>query len=518
MRSCGILMPVFSLPGKEGIGCFSKEAYNFIDFLAKAGQKYWQILPLGQTSYGDSPYQSFSTFAGNPYFISLQTLTDKKLLKESEWADVDFGGSESDIDYGRLYKVRYDILRTAYKRFKALLDSKDSSGAKGKKAEAVKGYGSFTNKNKEWLHDYAVFMALKDEHDGKSFMEWEDEYRLRDKKAIKSFEKAHSDEIGFYEFLQYEFFTEWKALKKYANKKGVEIIGDIPIYVAADSSDVWTSPSLFQMNAQGRPKAVAGCPPDAFSATGQLWGNPLYDWKAHKASGFKWWILRMKKCMELYDVVRIDHFRGFDEYYSIPAKDKTAENGKWKKGPGYALFKAIHAELGEIKIIAEDLGYVTDTVRALVDKTGYPNMKIIEFAFDGRDSSSKDAAPGSNEYLPFNHTKNSVVYTGTHDNETILGWLDSISKEEYQQVLDYTDSKAKISKKKLTRKLVRMALGSVSEMAIIPIQDYLGLDNSARINTPSTLGTNWRWRVSAGDMDDKLAKRMLKLANIYGRR
>ena len=516
MRSAGVLMPIFSLPGDEGIGCFSKEARDFVDFLSKSGQKYWQILPLGPTSYGDSPYQSFSTFAGNPYFISLRTLEDKGLLEHDEW-QVDFGGSESDIDYGRLYEVRYDILRKAYGRFEKIRSDGKSSGRK-KKSDPTAGYESFVKANKSWLHDYAVFMALKDEHDGASFLEWKSEYRLRDKKALAAFESKHESEIGFYKFLQYEFSVEWKSLKKYANKHGIEIIGDIPIYVAADSSDVWTSPELFQMKDDCSPKAVAGCPPDCFSETGQLWGNPLYNWPYHKKSGYEWWISRMKKCMELYDVIRIDHFRGFDEYWSVPAKDKTAAGGKWKKGPGMALFKAIHKELGDIRIIAEDLGFMTDSVRELVRDTGYPNMKIMQFGFDGRKLDSKKTCGPGNEYLPFNQDKNCVVYTGTHDNETMRGILDNYSEAQLAEIYELLDCKKDISKKKLTRKLVRYTLSCPANMAIIPLQDYLELDNSARINTPSTLGCNWRWRVSKDAFSDKLAKRMLKWTIIYGRK
>ncbi len=364
------------------------------------------------------------------------------------------------------------------------------------------------------LADYALFMALKDAHGGASFMEWEDELRLRNEQALEEARNEYEDEILFYEWLQYEFSREWKKLKKYANKKGIKIIGDIPIYVAEDSADVWANPELFQMDEDVRPVAVAGCPPDAFSEDGQLWGNPLYDWPAHKESGYDWWIRRMKNCMKLYDVIRIDHFRGFDEYYSIPAGSVNAQNGKWEKGPGKKLFKAIKKKIGDAPIIAEDLGFMTDSVRKLEKDTGFPNMKVLEFAFDGRDSGSSSGK--TNDYLPFNYNKNCVVYTGTHDNETVRGWLDSIKKAEYAEVMDYVDCHSP-KKDVIVKKLVRAALSSTAKICIIPMQDWLGLGNEARINTPSTLGENWKWRMDRDDMSDELADEILELTRLYGR-
>ena len=499
MRKSGVLLPVFSLPGAYGIGCFSKEAYKFVDFLADAGQSYWQILPVGQTSYGDSPYQSFSTFAGNPYFIDLTELIERGLLKKAECDHTRMKSTDGYIDYGLLYEKRYPLLRRAYHRL---------SGDDMAKVD------KFVAKNSKWLPDYSLFMALKDEHGGASFMEWEDELRLRNKDALSEAAERLSDEIGFYQWLQYEFFRQWKKLKKYANKKGIEIIGDIPIYVAEDSADVWASPELFQMDEKGKPVAVAGCPPDAFSEDGQLWGNPLYDWKRHKATGYEWWIRRIKSCMKMYDVIRIDHFRGFDEYYSIPAGSENARNGEWKKGPGKKLFRAIEKKLGNINIIAEDLGFITDSVRKLVRDTGFPNMKVLEFAFDGRDESSPSGS--TNVYLPMNYDKNCVVYTGTHDNETLRGWLDSIKKAEYAEMQDYIDCHSP-KKDVIVKKLVRTALSSTANMCIIPMQDWLGLGNEARINTPSTLGENWKWRMSRDDMSDELAAEIRKLTVLYGR-
>ena len=367
MRASGILLPVFSLPSKHGIGCFSKEAYQWVDFLQKAGQKYWQILPLGPTSYGDSPYQSFSTFAGNPYFIDLEMLVKQKLLTRKEVNECDLGDDPQDIDYGKQYENRMPLLKKAYRRS---LKEEDPA------------FAAFRKENGWWLEDYSLFMAVKDIFEGASWDQWAEDIRYRWDNAMYYYRENYAEEIGFYAWLQYLFFREWKALKSYANEKGVEIIGDIPIYVAYDSADVWAHPELFQLNGERKPSAVAGCPPDGFSADGQLWGNPLYQWEYHKNTGYDWWVKRIERCFTLYDVVRIDHFRGFDEYYSIPAGDKTAVNGHWEKGPGIGLFNVIRERLGERNIIAEDLGYMTDSVRKLVKDSGYPNMKVLEFAFD----------------------------------------------------------------------------------------------------------------------------------------
>lgn len=503
-RSAGILMPVFSLPSKYGIGCFSKEAYDFVDFLAEAGQSLWQILPLGPTSYGDSPYQSFSCYAGNPYFIDLDKLIEYGWLEKADIAGADFGSSANSIDYGALYRNRYPILRKAYLK----------SGI-----QKDEDFRKFVKKNEYWVKDYALFMALKDANGGASFQTWDDDIRLRKKKAYARAEKAYASEIGFYEFLQFEFEREWKALKKYANKKGISIIGDIPIYVAEDSSDVWANPDLFQMDADRRPVNIAGCPPDAFAVDGQRWGNPVYNWKYHKKTGYAWWISRMKRCKELYDIVRIDHFRGFDEYYSIPHTEETARNGKWVKGPGYSLFKAIKKEVPDLQVIAEDLGFITDSVKQLISDTGFPNMKVLEFAFDGRDAKEKPKAgekAAGNAYLPCNYNTNCVVYTGTHDNETVRGWLHSIQKPEYAEMKAYigTDSD---DEEVLTEKMVALAMSSVAKYCVIPLQDWLALPNTARINTPSTLGTNWLWRVDGKAFTKKLAKKIAGYTVLYCR-
>lgn len=493
MRKCGVLMPVASLPGNYGIGTFGKSAYEFVDNLHSAGQSYWQILPLGPTSYGDSPYQSFSTFAGNPYFIDIDMLIEEGLLKKSEADACDFGKNKEKIDYAKIYNARFTLLKKAYKRSKAL-ESKE--------------YKRFEKENSFWLENYALFMAVKNAFGGVSYIEWDEPIRRHEAAAVKEYSMKYSEEIKFYKFLQFMFSRQWLALKKYANEKNVKIIGDIPIYVAFDSADTWANPELFQFNEKGYPIAVAGCPPDAFSATGQLWGNPLYDWKYHKKTGYKWWILRIKHCYEIYDVVRVDHFRAFDEYYSIPYGDKTAEFGKWKKGPGYALFKTLKENLGDVEMIAEDLGFLTESVFKLVAKTGYPGMKVLQFAFDSREDS---------DYLVHNYTKNSIVYTGTHDNDTILGWFKSIKKDDRLMATEYLNRTEFASDKDLVFSFIKLAMSSVSKLCIIPMQDYLVLDNEARINLPSTVGGNWEWRMKNRAFTKSLAKEMRAMARLYAR-
>lgn len=495
MRASGILLPIFSLPGKYGIGCFSKEAYNFIDFLANAKQKYWQILPLGPTSYGDSPYQSFSTFAGNPYFIDLDSLIERGILDKKSVSKADLGNDANDIDYNKLYLNRFPLLRQAYE---------NSNINKNPQ------FHEFRRNNEYWLRDYAMFMALKDFFGGGCFTEWPEDIRRRFGYSMDYYQEKLYFDIEFYEFIQYEFYIEWTALKEYANSKGVQIIGDIPIYVAADSADAWAHPELFQMDSEGHPTAVAGCPPDGFSPTGQLWGNPLYNWDYHRNTGYDWWIRRMEKCRQLYDVIRIDHFRGFDEYYSVPAEATDALGGCWMKGPGYDLFNTINNRLPGTEIIAEDLGYITDGVRYLVKQCDYPNMKVLQFAFDSRDSS------GPFEYLPYNYDKNCVVYTGTHDNETLRGYLDSILPEEVTLISEYLDMDVN-DKDKLVWGLIRTAHSCTAKMCIIPLQDYMCLDNSARINTPSTLGANWRFRFNKSDINKTMAVKIAKLTTTYGR-
>ncbi|MCQ2524214.1 MAG: 4-alpha-glucanotransferase [Lachnospiraceae bacterium] len=488
-RAAGVLLPIFSLSNKYGIGCFSKEAFEFVDFLEKAEQQYWQILPLGPTGYGDSPYQSYSTFAGNPYFIDLEDLVEKGLLNKEECLEID----SEYIDYEKLLDTRFEVLRKAYER-SSLVGKSD--------------FILFCRENSLWLDDYALFMALKKKFDGKPWTEWDEDIRLRKADALYAYKEECKDEMNFYKFQQYFFSKQWKKLKKYANEKGIEIIGDIPIYVAFDSSDVWANPSLFDLDEDNLPNAVAGCPPDPFAATGQLWGNPLYDWDYHKKNHYEWWIERVRHCFELYDVVRIDHFRGFDEFYAIPYGDPTAEFGKWKTGPGLELFKAIEKELGKKKIIAEDLGFLTDSVRELVKDTGYPGMKVLLFAFDSTNRC---------EYLPHMLERNSVVYTGTHDNDTVRGWYEKIEKDS-PKTKEYFDNYSFCkSEEDAALCAIKLALSSVCNTCIIPLSDYMNLDNSARINTPSTLGGNWNYKMKQGLLTEELSSQIKDLTVMYGR-
>lgn len=491
-RSVGVLLPVFSLPGKYGIGSFGKEAYKFIDFLKDANQGYWQVLPQGSTSYGDSPYQSFSTFAGNPYFINLETLIKTGLLTKEECDACDFGDVATDINYKALYDNRFILLKKAYQ-----IDQIRYS----------QQYKEFEDKNAYWLEDYATFMAIKDANGGISWLEWDAQIKNREPKALEQAREQLKEEISFYKYLQFQFFAQWLALKRYANSNGIEIIGDIPIYVSIDSADVWANIQLFDLNDNREPNAVAGCPPDAFTASGQLWGNPLYNWQQHEATGFEWWIKRIRESFYMYDVVRIDHFRGFDEYYVIPFKDKTAENGTWQKAPGVKLFEAIKAQLGEVKIIAEDLGHITDTVRELLAKTNYPGMKVMQFGFSkGYES----------DYLLHRHIKNSVVYTGTHDNNTSKGWYESLNdadKEYSASFMGFRTTDNCWDKDKF----LRHTLSSSANLVIVPLQDYMGLGEDARINIPSTIGQNWRWRIEKLEQLEHLSDYMAKLAKLYYR-
>ena len=490
MRKGGVLLPVSSIPSKYGIGTFSKQAYEFVDFLERAGQSFWQILPLGPTGYGDSPYQSFSTFAGNPYYIDLEKIIKKGWLTKEECDACDFGSDDGYVDYEKIYLSRFRILKIAYERSNIKED---------------KEFGKFKEDNAAWLEDYALYMAVKNSFHGISWIEWEEDIRLRKPEAMKAYKEKFADEIEFYQFQQFVFAVQWLALKAYANKKKISIIGDIPIYVAFDSADTWANPELFQLDESCTPTGVAGCPPDSFSATGQLWGNPLYKWEYHKETGYEWWMQRISYCYRLYDVVRIDHFRGFDEYYFIPYGDTTAEFGHWEKGPGYDIFKVMKEKIGKKPVIAEDLGFLTPSVISLVKKTGYPGMKILQFAFDSREES---------DYLPHNYSNNSVVYTGTHDNDTTMGWYGSLNRQDKAFAKRYLNIKAK---KEIYWEFIRAALSSVADTAIIPVQDYLGLGSEARVNMPSTLGNNWKWRLRDGQLDDSLAERIREITKLYGR-
>ena len=495
MRSSGVLMHISSLPSPYGIGTMGKEARKFVDFLDKSGQKYWQILPICPTSYGDSPYQSFSSFAGNPYFIDLEILCKEKLLKKAECESFPWGSNPHYVDYGVMYNSRYALLKKAYVRFMK---------------KQPEDFASFCEKEAEWLEDYALFMALKDAHGGIAWFEWEKELKTREQKALSEAKETYADDILFYKMLQYLFFKQWWALKEYVNEKGIEIIGDVPIYVAGDSADVWANPAQFYLDENLDPIDVAGCPPDGFSATGQLWGNPLYRWGYHKETGYQWWISRLAYVFRLYDVVRIDHFRGFDEYFSIPYGAETAVDGHWEKGPGMDLFWKVRETLGEKPVIAEDLGYVTDSVRELVRDSGFPGMKVLEFAFDSRDSGC------ANDYLPHNYPVNSVAYTGTHDNETLAGWWGSISKDEQKLTREYLCD-TYTPEAELNKSLISLIMRSAAKWCVIPMQDYLGLDNKCRMNTPSTVGTNWKWRIRKNQLSVKLQKEIYAVTLRYGR-
>ena len=486
MRKSGILLPISSLPSEYGIGTLGEKAYKFVDFLALAKQSYWQVLPLGPTSYGDSPYQSFSSFAGNPYFIDLSILKEEGLLEEDDLLEL--AQFEGRIDYGAQYYYRYPILYKAYNKF-----------------EKTKEYKTFVKENSEWLDDYALFMALKKHHNDMSWNNWDDEYKFYNKKNLSKFYKEHEYEVDFWKFLQFEFNKQWSKLKKYANELGIEIIGDIPIYVAYDSADVWSNVNEFQLNVDLEPIDVAGCPPDAFCEDGQLWGNPLYNYKLMKENDYSWWVKRMENASKLYDIIRIDHFRGFEAYFSIPFGSENARKGKWKKGPGYDLFKTIESKIPGIKIIAEDLGFLTEGVYKLLKKTGYPGMKILEFAFNLK---------GDSEYMPHNYTPNSVVYTGTHDNLPLRAWYNELTDEEKHFVKEYlmlTDES------KVCDSMIRIALASISNYAIIPLYDYLGIGEEARINTPSTSEGNWTYRIEDDYLSKELALYIAFLTKLYRR-
>lgn len=507
MRECGMLLPIASLPSEYGIGAFSKEAYEFIDKLKAAGQRYWQILPLGPTGFGDSPYQSFSAFAGNPYFIDLEKLTQEGLLTKEECQAVDFGSDVRDIDYEKIYEGRFPLLRKAYDRWKRGLGDENSRDEPAADVTAVHKLADGTLGDETM--EYCFYMAVKDFFDSKSWNLWDEDIRLRTPEAVRYYREKLSDEIGFYEFQQIKFEEQWIALKDYANEQGISIIGDIPIYVAFDGADSWAHPELFQFDEDNQPVAVAGCPPDGFSATGQLWGNPLYDWGYHEKTQYRWWMDRMTYSLHLYDVVRVDHFRGFDEYYAIPYGDKTAEYGHWEKGPGIEIFRKMQQwfECGELPIIAEDLGFLTPTVLELVRESGFPGMKVLEFAFDDTENSA---------YLPHKYGENCVVYTGTHDNDTLAGWFASMNDRDRAFAREYMGNEH-TPEDEVHWDFIRLAMASVAKLAVIPVQDYLGLGTEARTNEPSTLGKNWRWRMLPDELDEELIGKCRRMARIYGR-
>lgn len=497
-RYSGVLLSVTSLPSEYGIGCFDRAAYQFVDWLEESGQRYWQILPLGATSHGgayDSPYQAYSAFAGNPYFISLDALIEEGVLTRQECDSIPFGTDPGRVDYELLYQNRLPLLRKAYERSNIYLNGE---------------YRKFIGENSWWLDDYALFMALKSFFGNKNWTQWPEDIRMHYGFALDYYREKLYFDVEFHKYLQFKFYEQWSRLKKYANDKNILIVGDIPIYVSPDGSDVWAHPEMFQLDSSNVSTQIAGCPPDSFTADGQVWGNPLYRWDYHRATGYQWWISRMWYNYKLYDVVRIDHFRGFDEYFSIPAATGLAKDGHWEKGPGMELFDAIKANLWDGGVIVEDLGLLTDSVRDLVKQTGYPNMKVLQFAFDTND------VGGANDYLPHNYSNNCVVYTGTHDNETLAGWFEGLGKAQKELVRAYLGD-FKTANKWMYKKLIHLAMMSAADTCIIPLQDWLGLDNTSRMNTPGTVDINWSWRLREGQIPETLAGEMLTITKRFGR-
>lgn len=488
-RGAGILLPVSSLPSPYGIGTFGKAAYEFVDQLVEAGQKYWQVLPLGPTSYGDSPYQSFSAFAGNPYFIDLDMLCEEGLLKVDEIRYIKWEERLDRVEYGLQWEYRYGVLKRAFIR---------------SNHKTTEKFQHFLEENAQWIQDYGLFMACKEHFENVEWLKWDKDIRFRQPEALQRYCKTFSQEIEFYQFLQYKFYEQWSSLKKYANEHGVEIIGDMPIYVALDSVDVWANPGLFELDEERKPVCVAGCPPDAFSDDGQKWGNPLYNWKIMEKEEFAWWKRRMEAAAKLFDVVRIDHFIGIVRYYVIPAND-SARNGWFEWGPGEKLIRALDEARGRTKIIAEDLGVVIPQVGELLEKAGYPGMKVIEFAFDGNTD---------NPYLPHMYQKNCVVYGGTHDNETLVGYYDNLSVDNLAYALQYTDCSNRAD---LIEKVFLMAYRSIADTVIFQMQDVLEKGNEARMNLPATIGENWRWRLLEGEFTKEKRTWLKSLSIIYGR-
>ena len=488
-RGAGILLPVSSLPSPYGIGTFGKAAYEFVDQLVEAGQKYWQVLPLGPTSYGDSPYQSFSAFAGNPYFIDLDMLCEEGLLKVDEIRYIKWEERLDRVEYGLLWEYRYGVLKRAFIR---------------SNHKTTEKFQHFLEENAQWIQDYGLFMACKEHFENVEWLKWDKDIRFRQPEALQRYCKIFSQEIEFYQFLQYKFYEQWSSLKKYANEHGVEIIGDMPIYVALDSVDVWVNPGLFELDEERKPVCVAGCPPDAFSDDGQKWGNPLYNWKIMEKEEFAWWKRRMEAAAKLFDVVRIDHFIGIVRYYVIPADD-SARKGWFEWGPGEKLIRALDEARGQTKIIAEDLGVVIPQVGELLEKAGYPGMTVIEFAFDGNTD---------NPYLPHMYQKNCVVYGGTHDNETLVGYYDNLSVDNLAYALQYTDCSNRAA---LIEKVFLMAYRSVADTVIFQMQDVLEKGNETRMNLPATIGENWRWRLTEGEFTKEKRNWLKSLSIIYGR-
>ncbi len=490
MRKSGILMHISSLPSPYGIGTMGGQAREFADFLQSAGQSFWQVLPLSPTGFGDSPYQSFSSFAGNPYFIDLDELCLDGLLSRDEYAHLDWGSDPNYVDYGALFKNRFEVLQKAADR---LISSQNQA------------FRIFCTENSYWLEDYALFMALKNSFGGEAWSLWQEDLRSRQPLALEKARADFAPQLDFHRAVQFLFYKQWQALKTYANDRGISIIGDIPIYVAPDSTDVWASPQYFALDEKLTPTQVAGCPPDGFTADGQLWGNPIYKWEALKSSGYSWWINRVAHQFKLYDVLRIDHFRGFDQYYCIPFGAENARDGVWRQGPGMELFHAIKNSLGDKRFIAEDLGFLTDSVRRMVADSGYPGMKVLQFAFDSREDS---------DYLPHNYHNNCVAYTGTHDNDTINGWFDGAPEGDTTKAREYLRISPDESK---PYAMLSGLWGSVADLTVAQMQDLLELGSDGRMNTPGTVSGNWRWRMVSDAPLEEIAQRLRDMTALYGR-
>ena len=488
MRKSGILMHITSLPGPYGVGTLGKCAYEFVDFLKKAGQSCWQLLPLNPTGYGDSPYQSCSSYAGNHYLIDLDMLVEEGLLRPEEIQNIHWGDREDAVDFGLLWQNRLNVLRLAYERF----DEQEQLDA-------------FIQEHTDWLPDFALYMALKDENGGKPWYQWPEDQKCREFQAMWDACERLASQIRFYSFVQYVFRDQWMRLHAYANEQGIQIIGDVPIYVPLDSVDVWTAPELFELDESLTPTAVAGCPPDAFAQDGQLWGNPLYRWDLMQEEDYYWWIHRLGAAGELYDVVRLDHFRGFEAYWSVPYGDTTARNGQWIKGPGMDFVRAVKAQLPHLKLIAEDLGFLTQEVLQLRDDSGWPGMKVLQFAFDSKEPS---------EYLPHTYIQNTICYTGTHDNMTVRQWLEAMDHDARCYARDYMQLN---EQEGYVWGVIRTAQASVSDLCVVQLQDYLEMGEEARMNLPGRLGGNWTWRLQPGRCTDALADRIRWLTGLYGR-
>lgn len=490
-RSSGVLMHITSLPGQFGIGTFGKSAYEFVDFLEETKQTYWQILPLTTTSYGDSPYQSFSAVAGNLNLIDFSLLKEDGLLEESDYVKVNFGENPEKVDYALLFEARRPILE------KAVANT-------SKNSEVLAEIEKFEAENSSWLADYAEYMAIKESFGYKSFIHWDEDIKKGEETAREKYRTELQDSIRYYTVTQYFFFKQWLALKEYANEKGIKIIGDMPIYVSADSVEMWTMPELFKVDANNEPLYVAGCPADDFSPTGQLWGNPIYDWEKHKEQGFSWWIYRVQESFKIYDVLRIDHFKGFSDFWQIDKDAENAVNGTWEAGPGIELFQKIKEQLGDLPIVAENLGFIDAKAEKLLDDSGYPGMKILQFAFPGEDNLDR----------PHHYTQNSVVYTGTHDNDVVNGWYEKLSESERKLVSEYLNRR---DDETITEAMIRGIYSSVSDYAIVTMQDLLDKDATSRMNVPSTVGGNWEWRMLAEDLTEERKEFLRNITVRYSR-